>query len=47
VAYVFNPARPNGWVDAEVSREGLRLKLQSLDAKHAENGQAIELAWRA
>jgi predicted phosphodiesterase len=47
VAYVFNPARPNGWVDAEVSREGLRLTLQCLDAKHTENGQVIELAWRA
>lgn len=47
VAYVFNEARPNGWVHATVEIDGLRLKLHSLNPAHAEHGEVKELKWRA
>lgn len=47
VAYVFNKARPSGWVEALVKPDGLRLQLHALDEQHAEHGQVRELKWRA
>jgi len=47
VAYVFNPARPNGWVRATPTADGITLELRALDVKHAEHGQPVKLAWRA
>lgn len=47
VGYVFNKARPNGWVHAEVKPSGMDLRLHTLDATHAEAGQTVSLPWRA
>lgn len=46
VAYVFDPARPNGWVQATVDREAIHLTLRSLNPAHAEHGKKVTLAWR-
>jgi len=46
VAYVFDKARPSGWVEAQLKADGLRLQLRALDAKHPEAGQVKELSWR-
>lgn len=46
VAYVFNAAQPNGWVDAVVKAESITLKLHAFDEKHPENGKVKELKWR-
>jgi hypothetical protein len=46
-AYVFTAGRPNGWVDAYVRDDGMSLELRSLDEKHPEHGQKVELKWRA
>ncbi|MBI3191443.1 MAG: metallophosphoesterase [Pedosphaera parvula] len=46
VAYVFNKSRPNGWVEAVVKPDGLRLKLHALNREHPEHGQVKELKWR-
>ena len=45
-AYVFDKTRPNGWVRATVSREGLALELRCLDPSHTQHGERHELAWR-
>lgn len=47
VAYVFKPTRPNGWVQAWLQPDGLKLKLNALDQKHPEHGQTVELNWRS
>jgi 3',5'-cyclic AMP phosphodiesterase CpdA len=46
-AYVFTAGRPNGWVDAYVREDGVSLQLRSLDEKHPEHGQKLDLKWRA
>lgn len=46
VGYVFNPARPNGWVTATLGASGIRLELHALDREHPEHGQVKELSWR-
>ncbi len=45
-AYVFNEARPNGWVRATLSPTGMALELRSLDPIHPEHGKVTELRWR-
>lgn len=45
VAYVFAPGKPNGWVDAYVDAKGMRLELRTIDPKHPNSGQKVELAW--
>lgn len=45
-AYVFNPARPNGWVRATVSAGGIAMELRALDPAHPEHGKTVELKWR-
>lgn len=45
-AYVFNNARPNGWVRATLSTTGISLELRALDPDHPEHGKVRELAWR-
>jgi len=45
-AYVFDAQRPNGWVRATVSREGMDLELRSLDPEHPQHGETHRLAWR-
>lgn len=46
-AYVFSPARPNGWVRATVETGGMTLELRALDPAHPEHGKPVTLAWRA
>jgi 3',5'-cyclic AMP phosphodiesterase CpdA len=45
-AYVFNPAKPNGWVLAALSAGGLSLELRALDPAHAQHGKTVDLKWR-
>jgi Icc protein len=45
-AYVFNPAKPNGWVRATVGEGGLTLELRALDPAQADHGKPKELKWR-
>lgn len=46
VAYLFNKEAPNGWVDARLREGGATLTLHALDAKHRQDGETVELAWR-
>ena len=46
VAYVFRAGRPNGWVDARLEENGILLELRSLDPRHKQHGQTVELMWR-
>jgi 3',5'-cyclic AMP phosphodiesterase CpdA len=46
VAYVFDKKQPAGWVDAQVRRDGMTLRLNALDQKHPAHGKTVELAWR-
>jgi Icc protein len=45
-AYVFDNARPNGWVRARLSATGISLELRALDTAHPEHGKMRELVWR-
>jgi predicted phosphodiesterase len=47
VAYIFQPERPNGWVELELGESAATLQLRTLDPQHALAGQTVELAWRA
>ena len=46
VAYLFNKELPNGWVNARLREGGATLTLHALDARHRQNGETVELAWR-
>lgn len=46
-AYVFAKTEPTGWVDAQVRRDGITLRLNALDRKHAAHGKRLDLAWPA
>lgn len=46
VAYVFQPNQPNGWVEAELAADRIRLTLHTLDAQHPLQGEIHELSWR-
>ncbi|MEM7601257.1 MAG: metallophosphoesterase [Verrucomicrobiota bacterium] len=45
-AYVFDKARPSGWVRATISPTGMKLELRALDQRHPEHGKIHDLAWR-
>lgn len=45
-AYVFDEARPNGWVRATLSPTGIALELRALDPAHPEHGKVNDLKWR-
>lgn len=45
VAYVFGEGKPNGWVLAETSDNGLNLELRTIDPQHKQNGERVALAW--
>jgi len=47
VAYIFEKGKPNGWVQATVQPESLRLELRCLDRTHKDHGQVLDLKWRA
>lgn len=41
VAYVFNKARPNGWVIARATPEQLELELRALNPAHDQHGEKV------
>ncbi len=47
VAYIFREGNPSGWVHATTRRDGMRLELRCVDAKHQSHGQVVDLKWRA
>jgi hypothetical protein len=46
VSYVFKEGLPSGWVRTELRSDGMRLRLQSIDPKHAAHLQTHDLVWR-
>jgi Icc protein len=46
VSYIFRDGDPAGWVQATVSRDGMKLELRSIDPKHKAHGQMVDLKWR-
>lgn len=46
VAYVFGADKPNGWVNARLTANSMKLELRTLDATHPLHGQQTDLAWR-
>lgn len=47
VAYPFGEGKPSGWVLATVQPDGVKLKLSTIDKAHAQNGEVVDLKWRA
>ncbi len=45
-AYVFAAPRPNGWVQATLQNDAMKLELRCLDATHKQHGEVRELKWR-
>jgi 3',5'-cyclic AMP phosphodiesterase CpdA len=45
VAYVFEAGKPNGWVRAGIRENGISLTLRTIDAKHRQNGERVDVAW--
>jgi len=45
VAYVFAKGEPNGWVDAKLRADGMRLCLNCIDKQHPKHGQIVDLNW--
>jgi 3',5'-cyclic AMP phosphodiesterase CpdA len=45
VAYVFNKDDPSGWVDATVRKDGIDLRLRSLDQDHPLHDKITKLNW--
>lgn len=46
LAWLLDPNQPQGWVDAQLKADGIRMTLQCLDPAHKAHGQLVELAWR-
>lgn len=47
VAYMFEVGRPSGWVQTTLRHDGARLQLHCVDHGHKDNGQVLDLKWRA
>lgn len=47
VAYVFNQAMTNGWVDVELTEKQMTLRLNAFNEQFADHGKQHVLAWRA
>jgi 3',5'-cyclic AMP phosphodiesterase CpdA len=47
VAYVFDAAKPSGWVHALLEPNGMTLELRCVGPAHKSQGQIVKLAWRA
>jgi hypothetical protein len=47
VAYVFNQARPNGWVIARATSDSLELEMRALNPAHEQHGEKIQISWAA
>lgn len=46
LAWLFDLKQPQGWVDAQLEPDGIRLTLQCLDPSHEAHGRPLELTWR-
>jgi hypothetical protein len=46
-AWLFKEGKPRGWVDLTLREDGATFELRSLDAKHPQHGEKLELKWRA
>ncbi|QNN21824.1 hypothetical protein HED60_05900 [Planctomycetales bacterium ZRK34] len=46
-AYVFRKDLPNGWVAAAVKPDGIKMTLHTLDKDHKQDGEVVDLKWRA
>ncbi len=46
-AYLFDKESPNGWVLANLKKDGMSLELRGLDRQHKEHGRVRDLKWRA
>ena len=46
VGYIFALGKPNGWVQAEIHADGIRLELKTIHADHPRNKERVDLAWR-
>ncbi len=45
VAYLFQEGDPNGWIDAQLSADGVNLTLRCIQKSHPLNDQPLELKW--
>jgi Icc protein len=45
-SYVFGNMEPCAWVDAQVRRDGITLRLNALDRQHPSHGKCQNLVWR-
>jgi metallophosphoesterase superfamily enzyme len=45
-AWLFKAGRPRGWVDLNLADAGATFELRSLDPKHPQHGQKLDLKWR-
>lgn len=46
-AYLFDKTKPNGWVLANLEKNGMHLELRCLNRAHDEHGRVMDLKWRA
>jgi 3',5'-cyclic AMP phosphodiesterase CpdA len=47
VSYVFSKGMPSAWVDAQLTEDGAKLRLNSLQPDHPQHGETVELKWQA
>lgn len=45
-AWVFDPKQPAGWLDVRLRKDGIDLKLNTLDKTHPANATTASLKWR-
>jgi hypothetical protein len=45
-AWLFKEGKPRGWVDLNLGENGATFELRSLDPKHPQHGEKLDLKWR-
>src|SRR5262249_52491542 len=45
-AWLFKQGRVRGWVDLNLTENGATFELHSLDPKHPQHGEKLDLKWR-
>jgi Icc protein len=45
-AWLFKEGPPRGWIDLNLTETGATFELHSLDPKHPQHGQKLDLKWR-
>jgi 3',5'-cyclic AMP phosphodiesterase CpdA len=46
VAYPFAKGDPAGWVDCQMRENGMKLQLHTVDPKHPQQGDVLDVKWR-